>query len=275
MGKTLEQSVDEVNAEVFGVDISHHQGLVDWRAIYGAGNRFAFIKATEGNGFVDRQFTRNYNGARQAGLFVGNYHYLSHHINATQQAHHFLNITRDKNGVGNLAPVLDIEVDPTGDRNARVCRHSPNYLIAHIQEWIRVVERETGRNVILYSYPSFWRENLRNTTAWSRSNPLWIAHYGVPAPRIYGGWGTWSFWQFTSTGRVPGVAGRCDRNKWNGTLSRLRLMAGLGSPQQMKVFDSDELDTPNAFNFAANYTSEPDAETDAHLGWSLDEHQTE
>src|SRR5690606_2275403 len=63
--------------DVRGVDVSAWQGTVDWPTIARQDVDFAYVKATEGSSFVDRQFEANLRGARQAGLLVGAYHFFS------------------------------------------------------------------------------------------------------------------------------------------------------------------------------------------------------
>jgi lysozyme len=56
------------HAERFGIDVSNHQGSVDWSRVAADDIRFAYVKATEGGDFVDSRFAANWAGARAAGL---------------------------------------------------------------------------------------------------------------------------------------------------------------------------------------------------------------
>jgi len=62
---------------VRGVDVSHHNGRVDWPRIRAAGYVFAYLKATEGATFRDRTFLRNRTEATRAGLVTGAYHFFT------------------------------------------------------------------------------------------------------------------------------------------------------------------------------------------------------
>ena len=96
-----------------------------------------------------------------------------------------------------------------------------------LQEWVkgylgRIYER-TGARGVIYTSPTFWRNNMADTN-WFAINgyrTLWIAHWiSGPAPSVPGGnWGGtgWTFWQYTSSGSVPGISGRVDLNRYNGT----------------------------------------------------------
>src|SRR2546421_4133031 len=104
----------------FGLDVSHYEGASGisqsaWNQIYADGNRFTFIKATEGlTGADDPAMTNNCNRAAKAGLLVGVYH-LPHAENrpttagAVQEADHFLDYANTNVGPGRLRPVLDVE----------------------------------------------------------------------------------------------------------------------------------------------------------------------
>lgn len=58
------------------IDVSHHQGMIDWPAVRGAGILIAMIKATEGTGFTDSMFEWNRREAENAGIAVIPYHFL-------------------------------------------------------------------------------------------------------------------------------------------------------------------------------------------------------
>ncbi|AQT43495.1 lysozyme [Bartonella apihabitans] len=63
------------NYPVRGIDVSHHQGEIDWHKIKSQNISFAYIKATEGGDFKDPQFKKNWDHALEAGLRVGAYHF--------------------------------------------------------------------------------------------------------------------------------------------------------------------------------------------------------
>src|SRR5438128_688135 len=84
---------DPMKYPVWGIDVSHYQGRIDWKTVASAEHiRFAYIKATEGASSVDKQFSGNWRKARAAGLQVGAYHYFSFCSPGQKQAEHFLSI---------------------------------------------------------------------------------------------------------------------------------------------------------------------------------------
>src|SRR5271169_1638220 len=71
------------------IDVSHHNGAIDWPAVAGAGIALAFIKATQGAGFVDPAYDRNRGAAVNAGVLAIPYHFLDT-SDPDRQAEHFL-----------------------------------------------------------------------------------------------------------------------------------------------------------------------------------------
>src|SRR5690349_7236247 len=63
--------------ETYGVDVSAHQGTIDWPTVAADGVSAAYLKATEGATFRDPAFAHNWQQARAAGLQVGAYHFFT------------------------------------------------------------------------------------------------------------------------------------------------------------------------------------------------------
>ena len=59
-------TVCAAGAQVDGIDVSYYDGTIDWVQVYGAGKRFAIIRVSDGTGFIDPQFARNWTAARTA-----------------------------------------------------------------------------------------------------------------------------------------------------------------------------------------------------------------
>ncbi len=97
---------------VHGIDISHHQGEIDWAKLAanqldGAPLQFVFIKATEGETLADNRFAHNFHQAREHGMVRGAYHFYTPSVAPEVQANHFIRRVRLEEG--DLPPVLDIE----------------------------------------------------------------------------------------------------------------------------------------------------------------------
>ena len=93
---------------VAGIDVSHFQRDIDWTALAASDFRFCFIKATEGAGTVDPKFHKNWQGAKNAGLLRGAYHFFHPTSSAAAQAESFLR-TLGPFQSGDLPPALDLE----------------------------------------------------------------------------------------------------------------------------------------------------------------------
>lgn len=201
-----------------GVDTSHyqHKPSLNWTAVAKSGVKFAFLKATESTTFTDPYFAADWAATAKAGVYRGAYHFARPRVGtAVAQARYFASVIGPQTGRGTLPPVLDLEA--TGGL-------SPKQLITWTRNWLVEVQRITKRDPMIYVSPAFWEERLNNSTAFHKY-PLWIANYGVSSPRVPGGWPTFSFWQSTSTGRIPGISGNVDKDSFNGNLTQLQKFA--------------------------------------------------
>ncbi len=186
----------------YGIDVSDFQGSVNWQAVAGDGISFAFLKATEGTSFTAATFARNWAGVKAAGLIRGAYHFFRPQNDPQAQAEHFLRTVKFE--PGDLPPVLDIE--STGELDAGA-------IVERMAKWLAVVETATKRKPIIYTYANFWKR-LGNPLGFS-DFPLWIAHYTSAAePLMPAGWDTWTVWQYTDSGKVKGISGGVDTNRF-------------------------------------------------------------
>ncbi|MGV9710758.1 glycoside hydrolase family 25 protein [Gordonia sp. NPDC003424] len=200
-----------------GPDVSSHQhpggASINWFAVRASGQQLAMVKATESTWYVNPYFVPDSLAMRAAGLIRGTYHYADPSRSAAQQALFYATIVLGQNGILDLPPVLDFE--STGGLG-------PRALAAWVREFFAVLEPLTGRKTILYTYPHFWNTAMGATREFA-DHPLWIASYRGGSPQMpNGGWRTWTFWQFTDSGWLPGVPTRVDLNRYNGTIAGLR-----------------------------------------------------
>jgi GH25 family lysozyme M1 (1,4-beta-N-acetylmuramidase) len=205
-----------------GLDVSHWQNAIDWLAVAAAGKTFTYIKASEDIDFVDPNYAANRAAAGAAGLVVGAYHFAQPDAtvgDAAAEADHFVDTARPV--TGDLLPVLDLE---------RTGGLSPADLTAWVRAYLERIDERLGVHAVIYCSPNFWTNYLGDTT-WFANNGyavLWVAHWTTAAvPTVPGGaWGAngWTFWQYTSSGVVPGIAGRVDLDRYNGSnLSAVRI----------------------------------------------------
>lgn len=227
-----------------GIDVSKHQGRIDWLAAYadlhdvGEGTPWVYVKATEGEGYFDPQLERNAMLASQAGFDVGAYHFarIDSGANATKDANDEVDdfIDTIEHLPLSLRPCLDIELGGIKRRDFSWCR----------RWWVaacRRVHERTGVWPLIYTgYWScrwIWRNRkarLDMQPALADLCPLWQPEYtnGKRPRKKLGGRGDqrWDplIWQHTSKGRIAGIPGRVDRNVVLGTdheFAKLRMPA--------------------------------------------------
>jgi len=208
--------VDRARAlPIQGVDVSRYQGKIDFDRLRAAGNHFVFIKATEGADYVDPNFADNWRRARAAGLPRAAYHFMYWCSFASEQAKWFeKNVPNDPDA---LPPVLDVEWNNHSSCGKRL---DPDEAFAKVQYMLDAMERYTGKLPIIYTDITFHREVLAGRHL---PNTYWLRSVAAEPDDRYDG-DSFTFWQWTTTGRVAGVSGDIDRN------------AFYGSPDEWTVF---------------------------------------
>jgi lysozyme len=187
-----------------GIDVSQYQGTIDWGRVQEDDIDFAFIRSTiclstyANNEYKDWRFEQNWQNARQdSTLALGVYHVFTPLVSVDTQLHAI-----DKSLQGKTLDfpiVIDIERTDVKDRTEHT-RLMVNFLSALEQNF---------EKPIIYTGAWFW--NVYVTVGdWSRYK-LWTAAY-TAQPIIPKGWTEWQFWQYSSSGTVSGIAGRCDMN---------------------------------------------------------------
>ncbi len=199
-----------------GIDISHHNGVVDFNKVKASGVSFVYIKATEGTSFSDPQNLTNGKGAKAAALDFGYYHFASPakpiSTDAVNEANFFSRVLKTL-PAGNLSPVLDIErngnygLDGTDKKPAL----TPAEMVQWVQTFLDQMKANGFSKMTFYSYTPFINDNFPKNHPFGKL-PLWLASY-TPVPRIPNGWSGFSVWQYTDSATVPGVTGKVDANR--------------------------------------------------------------
>ncbi|WP_244515797.1 GH25 family lysozyme [Actinopolyspora xinjiangensis] len=211
----------DIPPNAHGIDVSNHNGPIDWNRVAASGEHYAFVLATDGGNFTNPMFQQQFNGAKNAGMLAGAYHFGRPTGSAVAQADRLLNTMGNTNDGRTLPPVLDLEVSPnTGGCYGK----TSGQMHAWTQSFLDRVKSKTGDEAIVYASPSFWSNCMAGSQAFSE-HPLWLASYGVPQPSVFGGWNAYSFWQYTNKGTVPGITGPVDRNLFQGSGSDLLELA--------------------------------------------------
>lgn len=181
--------------ERFGIDVSAHQHLVDWRAVAADGITFAYIKASEGGDFTDVRFERNWREADAAGLDRGAYHFFTLCTPGAAQARHFLSVAPPEPAA--LPPALDIDLGGNCSD-----RPDPVDIAEEVDAFLRPVENEWGVPMVLYVGADFER---RYPIKDRLDRPLWLfSLFGRPRHE------QWWIWQLHGFASVAGVEGGVD-----------------------------------------------------------------
>ncbi|MGH3729833.1 MAG: GH25 family lysozyme [Micromonosporaceae bacterium] len=223
----------EAASKVPGVDVSHHQGAIDWSALRGAGIRFAYLKATESTTFTDPRFGENYRNSHRAGVIRGAYHFARPAASSGEaQADYFVRHGGAWSADGMTLPgALDLEAGCHG------LSHSA--MRNWIHGFMKRYHEHTGRWAAIYTTTSWWTTCTGGFTGFGSRHPMWLARWNSSPGPMPAGWSTYSFWQYTDSGSLPGVSGNVDRNQFNGSYERLQVLArGSDKPDPKPTTDS-------------------------------------
>jgi lysozyme len=196
------------------VDISHHNGNVNLNRAKDDGIIGVIQKVTQGQAGVDPTYKTNCAKAVSAGLLWGAYHFATG-SDGLKQAEHFLDVVGD---FEKTLLVLDFEPNPTG----------PSMSLEEARSFITHVKENTGR------FPGLYSGHYIKQLLGSNKDPIlakcwfWLAQYGSTAV-VPINWDTWTMWQYTDGAigpephKISGI-GRCDRDKFNGSETKLRTL---------------------------------------------------
>lgn len=180
-----------------GIDVSRHQGTIEWDKVSGKlpSNAFVYIKCTEGASYTDPMWRKNAVEAKKAGLLVGGYHFFR----MTSSAHdQFENFKKALSIISiDLIPMVDVE---TSDK------HSKKELQDSLQVLLNLLEKEYKTAPMIYG-----TQRSYNTYCAPRFNhhPLYIGRYGKNAP-VVNGPSHYTVWQYTEEGELNGIKKKVD-----------------------------------------------------------------
>ncbi len=205
-----------------GIDVSSYQhpggASINWRAVARAGYRFAFITATEGTYYVNPYFKADAAAAKAAGLLVATYHFANPaNSGGKAQADYAISHGDYQSDGRTLRMILDIERDPY---LAGTCYGlNPGQMVSWISAFMIQAHRRTRLWPVINTQPAWWNKCTGDSTAFA-ADQLWVQDHrrGDTRPRLPSGWTSWAYWQYSITGRVPGVTGDTDLNELNPAL---------------------------------------------------------
>ncbi|HEU4733840.1 MAG TPA: lysozyme [Kofleriaceae bacterium] len=201
-----------------GMDVSSHQGAVNWSAAKANGALFAYVKATEGTTYQNPEFAQQYNGSYNVGMIRGAYHFAlpDRSSGATQGAFFVGHGGGWSNDGRTLPPAIDLEYNPYG---ASCYGLTKSQMVTWIRDIAATVKSRTGRDPVFYTSTSWWTLCTGNNATFS-ANPLWIPRYASSVGTLPASWTFQTIWQNADSGVFPG-----DQNKFNGAVDRLQAFA--------------------------------------------------
>lgn len=245
---------------ISGFDVSHHQGSIDFKLALDSGERFAYVKCTGGENYLDPRFIENWNKLLDLDgqIYRGPYHFahpesIGGASDGRAEADDFCDAIQAVGGWrrGSLPPALDFEKYSEDDIEQNV---------PWIEAFIKTVQDRLDRSPIIYTGRNIWRYEVGNTAIFAELGvKLWVSYYYQPGaventPGLLESlkdgtayptlamdqlpWDTFDIWQwsggndFEYADRVPGINAQLDRNWFNGTESDLATLAMIGDDQE-------------------------------------------
>ncbi|NDW18595.1 hypothetical protein D0T53_06655 [Dysgonomonas sp. 216] len=186
---------------VRGVDLSHHNPIINWSELRGHGVSFVYMKATGGVSHKDRNYAYNYEAVKKSGLKAGTYHFYLFAASGKEQARHFINIAKCESG--DMFPAIDVE------HSQHNLYSKDTVYIKRVVDELKVLENELyeyyGCHPLIYTnkecYNLYVKDNFPSNYIWMcdlREEPSYVKD--------------WVIWQFSHKGQLEGVDGNVDLN---------------------------------------------------------------
>lgn len=195
------------------VDLSHHNGPVNFTAAKAAGVAGIIHKATQGTGYADPTYAARRAAAKKAGLLWGAYHFGTSAAPAAQ-LQNFLSVAAPDD---DTLVALDLEMNEGTPANSMT--------LAQGKEFLTAIEAKLGRKAVLYGGSYLKAALAGKKDAYLGQHRLWWAQYGNAA-LIPPTWQAYWLWQFTDGHNgppphsVPGL-GSPDCDTYDGTPAQL------------------------------------------------------
>lgn len=186
-----------------GIDVSEWQGKIDFSRAKRSGIQVVYIRSSLGSDYIDPYLRKNYDGAKAQGLKVGFYHYVTARTvaQAKQEAYFFAST------IAGMKPDCRLAMD---------FEYLEGLSAAQVNEiawaFIQELGRLSRKELVVYSdtYNARTVFNQRLADAY----PLWVAQYDAETPEDNGKWNSWIGFQYSSTGRVDGISGNVDLDRF-------------------------------------------------------------
>lgn len=187
---------------VKGIDVSHHNPILNWEMVMEQDISFAYIKATEGITHEDRNYIYNYDLAKKTNVKVGSYHFYTFGLSGIEQARHF--IKKAKCRKGDLIPAIDVEHSP-----ANPYSKDEKYIALVVSE-LKILENALyehyGVHPVIYTNKDCYKLYVKKNFP---DNLIWMCDlHNEPSDDVT----NWRIWQFSHKGNLPGIDGDIDLN---------------------------------------------------------------
>ena len=194
-------SVAKAEYPIQGIDVSNHNGAIDFEKVAAAGINFVYVKASEGVGYKDPRFESNISNARKAGLKVGAYHFFRKDKDGASQAEFFMRVV--KNVAVDMPYVIDVE----DWGNSMIA--SDNETVENLHDMVRLLENANLR-IMIYTNKDGYRKYVKLYFPELR---LWLCSFTHPSKLTDF---DWHIHQYSHWGEVDGIDGEVDLDVFKG-----------------------------------------------------------
>ena len=187
-----------------GIDVSYHQGTIDWKKVADSGIEFVMIRAGYGKNTVDKKFLENIAGAHDAGLDIGIYWfiYAINEDDAIKNADFCAKTIEPYKDIVTMKVAADWEYDSDNYSIKNGIRQTTESRTRIVRAFLERLKSK-GYEVCNYANPDYLKGKFEDLSEY----PLWLAKYSVSM----GDYQPW-MWQHSSEGKVPGIKGNVDLN---------------------------------------------------------------
>jgi len=196
-----DQNYNNVNLVYDGIDVSNYQKDINWNATaQDPSIKYVYVKATEGATHKQHRYRRNIESARQHGVKVGSYHFLSTTSPIQKQFENFISMAKPEEQ--DLIPLLDVETH---------AGWSVKQLQDSVMLFVQLLEDYYGCKPMIYTSSSYFNTKLGYDF---KNYPLFIARYSKNEPQLNFG-AKWILWQFSDCGIINGIDEKVDLSRFN------------------------------------------------------------
>lgn len=195
---------------VRGIDVSHHNPILNWIEVKNDDVNFAYIKATEGITHDDRNYPYNYKLAKENNVKIGSYHFYNFGVSGREQAKHFIRIAKCESG--DLIPAIDVEHSPFNPYS------KDSAFVGSVIKELKIMEQvmyeHYGVRPMIYTNMDCYKLYVKDHFP---DNPIWISSLNKEPDNV----DNWVIWQFSHHGKLKSHDGDLDLNYFRYTIDRL------------------------------------------------------